>query len=220
MVNDGPAGYDCDYKYEHFFHLKFANITKWGAKVWTYLDEQEGKDHDNEVGHEASSRPIDLCRSSSGGSRAAHEQPHMMMFVEHHLRGAALNDTRRQLKKRGWRTEVCPAEPTAKGGTHGGAVALIKANLAHRPLVEGAARIQGTQWTGMMVRFAGRDLLLLTAYLWHSIGFTGENLKILRQLAEVVGIHKVEYFIAADWNIPVVDMEASALASADQGHSR
>ena len=174
--------------------MKFANITTWGQKAWTYLSEQE-----NETG------PASRHKHSS----SSNEQTHMMMFVEHHLKGKELNSTRTHLKKRGWRSEVCPATPTGNGGTHGGTMALIRANIQYKPLTNGSSRIQGDQWIGLLVRFAGRDLLIITAYLWHNIGFTGENLKILRQLAEVVGIHKVEFMIVADWNIPAQDMRAS-----------
>ena len=79
------------YQYKHF-RLKFANITTWGQKAWTYLSEQE-----NETG------PASRHKHSS----SSNEQTHMMMFVEHHLKGKELNSTRTQLKKRGCQSLDC-----------------------------------------------------------------------------------------------------------------
>ena len=104
---------------------------------------------------------------------------------------------------------VCPAEPTGRGGSHGGTWVLVQRSLESHdflPGVEGSQLI-GDQWTAAAVRMKGFDVVLVAVYLEDGIGLAGANIDRLGSLSKFLEQLSVPYIIMGDWNLEPGELE-------------
>jgi len=157
--------------------IYYANYTEWGPKAASYLN------------------------------TTTMRQYHVHVGVETHLRGNALSRARRDRNKYGYRSFVCPAEPTGRGGTHGGTWILVQrsldshASLPGSQVVGGVPQLIGDMWSAAVVRMQGFDLVLVSLYMDDGLGASGANIDRLNSLATFLLQLKVPYIVLGDWNM-------------------
>ena len=164
--------------------IYFANYTEWGPKAEEYLDREEQKAF------------------------------HVHMGVETHLSGLALKKARRNRKKSGYKSYVCPATDTGRGGNSGGTWVLVQKNLASHgalpgyQLVEGVPQAAGEQWSAAVVRVKNFDIVVVSLYMESGVGLNDTNMRRLEQLAEFLKLITVPFLVLGDWNLEPSELES------------
>ena len=104
---------------------------------------------------------------------------------------------------------MCPAEPTGRGGSHGGAWVLAQRSLESHGFLPGAegSQLIGDQWTAAAVRLKGFDVVFVAVYLVDGIGLAGANIDRLGSLPRFLEQLSVPYIIMGDWNLEPSELE-------------
>ena len=132
------------------------------------------------------------------------------------MTGFGLNEARRHLAGAGWKSKACPGVPNTAGtGTSGGEWILHRPHLAVGPVLR-EANIVG--WAGILVRTAGRDILVCSLYLrpGHQPLEAG-NFERLESLTKIILCLKLPFSIAADWNCTPAELCATSWVTSIRG---
>ena len=115
--------------------------------------------------------------------------------VEHHLDAQKLAATKPRIHANGLDCFASAADHTGRSiaGTSAGTAILSRKSLCMQPLdpylvsiVLGAESATSSRWQAALLRLKGSTILIVTAYLVHTIGLANENLVLLEQLLILV----------------------------------
>ena len=165
--------------------IYYANYTSFGPKAEEYLD--------------------------SEGLRNVY----VHLGVETHLNSRALRAARRSRSRAGFKSYVCPAVDTGRGGNSGGAWVLVQKGLvSHGALPgfcfeEGLPSTTGEHWTAARLRVKKFDIVFISAYLESGVGLNETNVRRLTQLADFIKCLRIPFVIMADWNIEPSELVAT-----------
>ena len=165
--------------------IYYANYTSFGPKAESYLDSEGLKN------------------------------VHVHLGVETHLNSRALRAARRSRSRAGYKSYVCPAVDTGRGGNSGGAWVLVQKGLvSHGALPgfcfeEGLPSTTGEHWTAARLRVKNFDIVFISAYLEAGVGLNETNVRRLTQLADFIKCLRVPFVVMADWNIEPYELVAT-----------
>ena len=108
-------------------------------------------------------------------------------------------------------------ESTRSGPGHGGVAVLVKKHLhssvitpdLKRAIQQAEHQELQTQWTGVRVRLAVMDVLIVTTYLAPGLGLQGTNWITLMEAADYIRQQSIPFILLGDFN-----MEEEELAPA------
>eukprot|EP00959_Pyramimonas_sp_CCMP1952_P375221 7858586-Pyramimonas_sp.AAC.1 len=117
-----------------------------------------------------------------------------------------------------WSTYVCPASPTTKGGTHGGALLAAQTRYhTHARFMGAKGRqkpiVNGTQRASCVLRLQTVDILLIGAYLWDSIGYKAANRDIMWEIITFARAMRMPYILEGDFNMDPSSIEGASILS-------
>ena len=130
--------------------------------------------------------------------------------VEHHLDAQKLAATKPRIYANGLDCFASAADYTGRSiaGTSAGTAILSRKSLCMQPLdpylvsrVLGAESATSSRWQAALLRLKGSTILIVTAYLVHTIGLANENLVLLEQLLILVKSVGLPCIMSADWQM-------------------
>ena len=116
-------------------------------------------------------------------------------FVEHHLDGDALIAVKKKFQSIGRDCYASAATSTGRSatGTSAGAAIVPYKTLCMRSLdlcllqhILGSDPFSQSRWQAAILRVKGASILVVTTYLVHTIGLTGDNITLLEQLLTLI----------------------------------
>ena len=144
----------------------------------------------------------------------------MVGFAETHisLKEYLSNNFKEKFQNVGRRVYPAHATPTANAGegTSGGTLIAPALSLQLAPISlddNKDSLLKGDDWSAIVIRTQGVSYLFVAAYLIHTIGVTGENLRRLRSIATCAMQLQLPFIIAADWNMTPAQLCASGYVS-------
>ena len=136
-------------------------------------------------------------------------------FVEHHLDSDGLITVKKKFHNIGRDCYASAATSTgrsATGTSAGAAIAPFK-TLCMRSLdrcllehILGTDPNSESRWQAAILRVKGASVLVITTYLVHTIGLTGDNITLLEQLLTLIRCLGLPTIISGDWQMPPKDL--------------
>ena len=139
-------------------------------------------------------------------------------FVEHHLDATSIESVKKKFHEVGRDFFGSAAVPTGRSatGTSAGAAICPAKSLCMRDLddhlcrlILGADGFVGCRWQAAVLRVKGASILIVTTYLVHTIGLTGDNIVLLEQLLVLIRSLGLPTIICGDWQMAPTELVAS-----------
>ena len=155
--------------------MRFDNVTVWGKKAEDFY-----------FGKEESMKGVEIA-----------------CVAEHHKLAQGWPKVRNTLQQNGWRSVASPAKKSMRSetGSEGGTAVMSRSHLHLTPFQDERLGEKGNDWSAIMVRLKGVDLLLISVYLTCSIGMTGENLAKVKELMQLCLNANIPFIMIGDWNM-------------------
>ena len=129
------------------------------------------------------------------------------LISETHLRKDGLLSAVTEAKKSGWAGTGSAATNTVNNGTSAGVLTLVRKRWFSKPLSicsdDAGILCPNPQLAGRVIRVMGKEILLLTAYLEHSVGFRSDiNANLMHDVCFLTRDEKFPFIMGADFNFP------------------
>ena len=129
----------------------------------------------------------------------------IMGVAEHHLDLASAAEEAGRLRVEGYRSIWTPANPTGRGGTSGGTMAMIKPHWKFSRYLEGygdlAEPLKRWDWTPILWHLKGLTLAVVFAYFCTENDAQAANQVKMAQNLEFTHSVRTPFAIAADFNM-------------------
>ena len=160
--------------------------------------------------HTGKKRKLEIAKGvvnifqSSVTTWSEHAKHHILTSVfdaalisETHLEKEKLGTAAKEARKFSWAGTGSAAISTANNGTSAGVLALVRSRWFSEPLFvctdETGVLCPNPRLAGRVIRFEGREILLITAYFEHSVGFRSDiNANLMQDVffsRETEGFH-------------------------------
>ena len=129
------------------------------------------------------------------------------LISETHLRKEGLLSAVTEAKKSGWAGTGSAATNTVNNGTSAGVLALVRKRWFSKPLSicsdDAGTLCPNSRLAGRVIRVMGREILLLTAYFEHSVGFRSDtNANLMQDVCFLTRDGRFPFILGADFNFP------------------
>ena len=129
------------------------------------------------------------------------------LISETHLRKEGLLSAVTEAKKSGWAGTGSAATNTVNNGTSAGVLTLVRKRWFSKPLSicsdDAGILCPNSRLAGRVIRVMGREILLLTAYFEHSVGFRSDtNANLMQDVCFLTRDGRFPFILGADFNFP------------------
>ena len=129
------------------------------------------------------------------------------LISETHLRKEGLLSAVTEAKKFGLAGTGSAATNTVNNGTSAGVLALVRKRWFSKPLSissdDAGILCPNSRLAGTVIRVMGREILLLTAYFEHSVGFRSDtNANLMQDVGFLTRDGRFPFILGADFNFP------------------
>ena len=130
-----------------------------------------------------------------------------VLFSETHQEEAKLVAVVKEAKKSAWPGTGSAAISTASNGASAGVLALVRTRWSSKPLSictdEAGVLCPIPRLAERVNRVTGREILLLTAYFEHSVGFRSDiNANLMHDVCFLTRDGRLPFNLGADFNFP------------------
>ena len=148
---------------------------------------------------------------------------HSINFVETHVLAVQAGSMRSSLAAAGRRPFLVGARPTGRSddGTSGGVVAAPRIGIQLDDMAVSSGKsswkVEGLDWRLVLYRARHFTYSMVTLYLTCGIGYTGENVRKLSEVARAIKAAGVPFLIVADWNMQPDELQRSGFLDLVEG---